>query len=400
MHRYFTACAAILTAALQLATASYASTFQIEPAKEQLGVTGTEVTVGSCAPLSGQMKDRGSEVVSGGRAYFSYINDHGGVQGRKIKLESCDDHYDAQGSIECFNNCLKEKVFLGTLFQGTVPASKYVPMSDVNHFPIVGISSGPDFITTPFHPYVFQLRESNRNETREQVRKLWNDLHIRRIGIAYQNDAYGATVREGIVQALAEYGASPVVQVSFARLETNMDAVIHDLKAAKAEAIVLGGSGIALPTLVKRRQEMGDNVQLVGVSPGTDLVVKGAGKLADGMLITQVVPLTKRELPTVKLYEKVFEQYEHQKPNFSSFEGFLIGMVVAEGLKRTGKDLTRSNFLKAMESIHDFDMGLGPQFKLSFSPVNHVGFHGGIYWTTIKNGQVETVTDWKPFIHH
>lgn len=366
--------------------------------EEQVGVTNDEVKIGSCAPLSGQMKARGAEVVTGGLSYFKYVNSHGGVHGRMINLISCDDRYDADGSIECFNSCLKGKVFIATLLQGTVPASKYVPMSDHTGLPIVGISSGPDFITTPLHPYVFQVRETNRSESQEQVRKLWKDLGYRRIGIAYQNDAYGAIVREGVVQALQAYGASPVAQVTFQRLETNLDSVIAELKAAKPDAVVLGCSGIALPTLVKRRQDIGKNVQLVGMSPGTDLVLAGAGKAADGMLITQVVPLTHSELPTVKLYHRVFEEYAHQTPNFSSFEGFLIAMVVVEGLQHAGKELTRSNFVKALESLNNFDMGLGPQFRLSYSPKNHLGFHGGVYWSIVKDGHVENVTDWKPLI--
>jgi branched-chain amino acid transport system substrate-binding protein len=50
-------------------------------------------------------------------------------------------------------------------------------------------------------------------------------------------------------------------------------------------------------------------------------------------------------------------------------EGFLTAKVVVEGLKRTGKDLTREKFIETMEKM-DVDLG---GFHVSYSPNNHAG---------------------------
>lgn len=382
---------ASIALALQLSgmPAAAAETQSLSP-----GVTAREITVGSCAPLSGQMKLRGAQVVSGGRAYFSYINEKGGVNGRQINLLSCDDKYSASEAISCFDSCLKEKVLLGTLFQGTAAATKYVPMAQLNHLPVVGFSMGAQFLLDPVQSYVFQVRAGLDNETNEQIDTLWNKLHIRRIAIVYQNDAYGAAVRSGTVKALARYHAAPIAESSYTRLSENIDDVIKTLKAGSPQALILGASGDALSTIVKRKNDIAPKLLLVGVSVGTDLLVKEAGRAADGTIITQVIPLTQRQLPTVQLYERLLAKYENQPPSFSSFEGFLIAMVVVEGLKRAGKEPTRDSFVQALESIHGLDMGLGPKFKLSYSALNHDGFNQGVYWTIIKDGKVENLTDW------
>jgi len=44
--------------------------------------------------------------------------------------------------------------------------------------------------------------------------------------------------------------------------------------------------------------------------------------------------------------------------------------VLVEGLKRSGKDLTRAGFIKAMEGIRDLDLG---DYLVSYSPTNHNG---------------------------
>jgi branched-chain amino acid transport system substrate-binding protein len=347
----------------------------LSPADERIGVTDTEVTIGNCAPLSGEIKAAGTEFVAGGRAYFSYINDQGGVNGRKLNLVSCDDKYTPEGAIDCFNSCLKGKAFLGAMFLGSAPSSKYVTMSDVTHTPLVGFHSSPEFLVHPVHPYVFQLRRTFKTEVAEQIRTLWDTLHMRKIAVVFQNDAYGAVIRESVSSALQRYNATAVVEISITRLTHDIDPVIKQLKDCAPDAVILAVAGKARNLIVQRHKEFGPNVQLVSPGVATSSIIETDAKAADGMLISQVYPLPTKDLPAGQLFLKVMQKYGG-KVNVNSFHGFLIGTTVVEGLKRAGRDLTRTNFVKAMESIHNKDIGLGPDFK---------------------NGQIEAVTDLQPF---
>lgn len=72
-------------------------------------------------------------------------------------------------------------------------------------------------------------------------------------------------------------------------------------------------------------------------------------------MITQVVPpnyLT--DLKTVALYRRSLSKY---KPNFVSLEGFVDPMVIVEGLKKAGKEVSREGRIRGIESVHDFDIG-------------------------------------------
>src|SRR5947208_8359356 len=57
------------------------------------GVTATEIHLGSSVPLSGEASIAGN-VARGADAYFKYVNDKGGVFGRKITFTYLDDGYD------------------------------------------------------------------------------------------------------------------------------------------------------------------------------------------------------------------------------------------------------------------------------------------------------------------
>ena len=128
---------------------------------------------------------------------------------------------------------------------------------------------------------------------------------------------------------------------------------------------------------------------------GTDELILEAGADADGLVITQVVPpyyLT--DLKSVALYRRTLAQYSPtERPNFLSLEGFIDAMVLVEGLKRAGKDLTREGLIHGVESIHDLDLGLGPELKLSYSAKDHKGFDHVIP-TVVRGGRAVPFTDW------
>jgi len=113
------------------------------------------------------------------------------------------------------------------------------------------------------------------------------------------------------------------------------------------------------------------------------------------MVITQVVPpyyLT--DLKTVALYRRTMQKYMPSvRPSFVGLEGFVDAMVMVEGLKKAGKEPTREGLIDAIESLHEVDLGLGPQLKLNYSANNHKGFDHVIP-TVVRGGRAVPFTDW------
>lgn len=68
-------------------------------------------------------------------------------------------------------------------------------------------------------------------------------------------------------------------------------------------------------------------------------------------------------------------------------------MLVVEGLKRAGKDLTQEKFITAIESIHEMNAGWGPRLILNYGANDHQGFDN-VYPTVAKSGQPVLLTDW------
>jgi len=360
------------------------------------GVTEKEIVIGSCSALEGPSHFLGTETINGATAYFDLINDTGGVDGRKLKLVAYDDSYDPAKTQTCFDRLMSQKVFALAFFVGTPTAVKYVPMAEAAKIPLVGLFTGAQTLYTPLRHWIVNVRASYFDETREQMDGVRKKLGYKKIGVIYPDDAFGAAVLDGVKTALAADGAEPMVVASYQRQTAQVGGAIDTVRAAQPDAVVVVGPPNTVAPIVQQSHAKGWRPLFLTVSfVGTDDLILLAGPDAEGMVITQVVPpyyLT--DLKTVALYRRTMLQYvPSAKPNFVSLEGFIDAMVLVDGLKHAGKDLTREGLIRGIESLKDVDMGLGPRLKLGYSAHDHKGFNSVIP-TVVRGGRAVPFTDW------
>jgi ABC-type branched-subunit amino acid transport system substrate-binding protein len=168
------------------------------------------------------------------------------------------------------------------------------------------------------------------------------------------------------------------------------------VRSAKPDAVVVVGPSNTVAPILKQAHAKGWKPLFSTVSfVGTDELISQAGADADGVVVTQVVqPYYLTDFKAVTLYRRALQTYfPGVAPNFVSFEGFVDAMVLVEGLKRAGKDLTREGLIHGIESIHELDVGLGPQLKLDYGPRDHKGFDH-VVPTVIRGGRPVPFTDW------
>ena len=82
------------------------------PANAETGVSASEIKLGITLPLTGAASVGYNKLGPALNAYFKYVNDNGGVYGRKVTLVQKIDEYSAQLSIAKTNELiLRDKVF-------------------------------------------------------------------------------------------------------------------------------------------------------------------------------------------------------------------------------------------------------------------------------------------------
>ena len=130
------------------------------------GVTATQILLGATGPLTGA-ESQYQPVLSGAQAYFSYVNDHGGVFGRKIVYKVEDDQYDPAQTVALTQKLVEqENVFAIFNSVGTEHALAVRQYLNQLKVPQLFVGSGAATIASQHkqYPWTMGLLPSNLGE--------------------------------------------------------------------------------------------------------------------------------------------------------------------------------------------------------------------------------------------
>lgn len=355
------------------------------------GVTPYEITIGSSLALGGHAEFLGNQYLRGAMCLIEQTNKDGGIHNRKIKVIAYDDGYDPP---RCVNNTerliFKDKVFCLFCYVGTPTTVKIIDIVEDNKIPLLGLFTGADKLRFPFRHYIFNVRSSYYQETNAVVRYFVEEKGLRRLAVFYQYDDYGFDGLKGTQIALQKYGLTPVATGSFVRGTLEIEDALDKIQASGAQAVIMIGTYSPCAKFIKEARTRKYNPLFHNVSfVGADKLVEELGDAGEGVLVTQVVPPPTQRilLPATEQYSRLLNQYYPQdEPNFVSFEGFINARILIEALRRTGRDITREGFIRALESIKEHYVGIGA--IINFGPQDHQGIDD-VYLTEVRNGQLQ-----------
>ena len=152
------------------------------------GVMPNSITFGQIAALEGPASALGHGMRDGILAAFDAVNRKGGVNGRKLLLDSVDDGYEPERMIEAMNKMVAaHKIFALLGAVGTPTAKAGQPIATTAKLPFIGPFTGAEFLRKPYNRYVVNIRASYYQETEAWIEHLTKDLGITRIAILYQD---------------------------------------------------------------------------------------------------------------------------------------------------------------------------------------------------------------------
>ncbi|HEX3099107.1 MAG TPA: ABC transporter substrate-binding protein, partial [Usitatibacter sp.] len=128
------------------------------------GVTATEIVIGQTSSFSGPLAGEVKEQTAGARLYIDWVNAHGGVHGRKIRLESMDDAFDAKRAAQNARTLIDKGVFALFLTRGTPQNEAILPVLKETGTPLVAPSTGAIVLHKPVNPLVFNVRSRYQDE--------------------------------------------------------------------------------------------------------------------------------------------------------------------------------------------------------------------------------------------
>lgn len=339
---------------------------------EEEGVSAGAIAIGQSAAFTGPAQALGLEMRKGIEVYLNSVNKQGGINGRRLVLKSLDDGYEADRAAANTKKLIEEeKVFALLGYVGTPTSNAALPIFTAAKVPFVGPFTGAESLRQPVNRYIFNVRASYYQETEKIIEQLAS-LGMKKIAVFYQNDAYGKAGLTGVEQAMKRRNLSIAATGTVERNTVAVADAVKGIAKIEPQAVVMISAYKSCAAFIREMKQAGSNPQFMNVSfVGSKALADELKQDGRGVGISQVVPFPwSVGTPVVKEYQKLMAEAGNHEFNFSSLEGFMAAKVMVEGLKRTGKDVTRERFVSAMESMKDFDIG---GFRVTYSADDRYG---------------------------
>jgi branched-chain amino acid transport system substrate-binding protein len=367
-----------------------------------LGVTDTEIKLGTTAPYSGPASGYGV-YGQAQTAYFQMINDNGGINGRKINLISLDNAFSPPKAVEQTRKLVEsEEVFAIAGFLGTAANAAVQKYLNAKKVPNLFLTSGAERFNNPkefpwvvpFYPiYVAQGAALGAHILKEKPDA--------KIAVQHVNDDLGKDFLLGLKKGLGDKAATAIVkQVSHEITEPTIDSQVADCQAAGADVFVqltyskFAAQGIRKLAALgwKPLHVVNSNCSSIGGTLAAAGLENSKGLLSAWWEVIATDP-RQQNRPSVKAYLEFMKKY---MPSVSSDDntvtpGYNNAYMIEQVLRRCGNDLTRENLLKQATSLKNETPPLFlDRIKVSNSPTDYRAIHNlqltkfdGVNWVPV-----------------
>jgi ABC-type branched-subunit amino acid transport system substrate-binding protein len=215
------------------------------------------------------------------------------------------------------------------------------------------------------------------------------------IAVFAQEDAYGDAGYNGVAHQVRRYGfdSSKILRVGYKRNTSDVAEAAQTVlkERGRALGIVMVPTYKAAAKFIERVVNGGfkpifASVSFVGSTAFAEELGVLGSRYAEGVIVTQVVPLPTSNATFVMRYRDLLKRYSAgEAPDFVSLEGYVAGLLLAEGLRRTGRVLDTERLIDTLETIRGLDLGIGA--ALNFGPSEHQGSHK--VWGTVLDARAQ-----------
>ncbi len=350
-----------------LIAAALVSLFTLGSRAAEPGITDKEIKIGILGSLTGPFAIFGTGNLAGATIAFEEVNAAGGINGRKIEWISLDDESSPPKAIAAYKRLVdQEQVF--AIFG---PASSAVGQALV---PTFKASSTPTFVsvfstpavTEPPIPMLFRTGPMNdRQQGAAMADYVVDHLGAKKIALVSQSDEYGKRGAESVMSRLAGRNVPLVSNEVFNISDTDFTAQLSRTIQAAPDVLIVYGYPNPSAIITRQAKQLGLKAKIMGAnSAGSRKYPQIVGEAAAGTQnIVTLKVLPESDDPAAVKFRNGFEQRfpdlaRQGRPDLGDLLGYGGAQVFIEGLKRAGAQPTQSGFVKALESLKDFETAL------------------------------------------
>ena len=355
---------------------------------------GTPIKLGWVGTLSGSQAGViavEKQELGGAQAYFGWLNDHGGVDGHPLQIDTADDTGDPNTGLAGAKREVEQDGVQVMMFVSGGPiASAVEPYLVSKNIPLLGTAAPLLCFFQPVQKFVFGELTPYEYQGAALAQYLVQQKGAKTVAYAGFNDVSGKSFGSTFISTAKKLGAQVVDEEYFKRGQTDFAAMVSKLQGLKPDAVGFFASIQESAAVLKAAQAAGFQTTWAWGPGGTNpALVNLAGPLAEGTYGVSPFLSDTSSDQSVQDYRNNLAKYSAGVISgpYTQF-GYILGRVTADALKKANGTYTSDAVRTAMESLSG-DYGMLAPFQLSSS--NHL-LNKGIQVVQYKGKELQAVS--------
>ena len=368
----FVAASAAAVMALSLAGCSGGS--MDDSSSSSAKASGDSITIGTVTTNSGTAAAYGEAEVKGFELAVSEINAKGGINGKKVKLESMDDKGDATEASNAYNKLAGDNNVLavaGPTISATTAA--VAPLADQSKLVTIAPAATSDSIETGNYLFRTCFKDSYQGEV--AARFAAENLKVKKVAVLYgTGDSYSSGVGEAFAKAAEKLGLEVVDKESSSSADdTEYSAQLQKIQASGAELLYAPYYySVAGPYIIPQARSVGFEGYVMGPDGYDGLKLTGDKSQYNKTYYTTHYSADDNTNTKVQDFIKSYKSKNNAEPNTFAALGYDTIYMIKQAIEKAGKNATREDVRNAVASM-TFD-GVTGKFTMdkSGSPTKSV----------------------------
>ena len=368
----FVAASAAAVMALSLAGCSGGS--MDDSSSSSAKASGDSITIGTVTTNSGTAAAYGEAEVRGFELAVSEINAKGGINGKKVKLESMDDKGDATEASNAYNKLAGDNNVLavaGPTISATTAA--VAPLADQSKLVTIAPAATSDSIETGNYLFRTCFKDSYQGEV--AARFAAENLKVKKVAVLYgTGDPYSSGVGEAFAKAAEKLGLEVVDKESSSSADdTEYSAQLQKIQASGAELLYAPYYySVAGPYIIPQARSVGFEGYVMGPDGYDGLKLTGDKSQYNKTYYTTHYSADDNTNTKVQDFIKSYKSKNNAEPNTFAALGYDTIYMIKQAIEKAGENATREDVRNAVASM-TFD-GVTGKFTMdkSGSPTKSV----------------------------
>ena len=358
------------------------------------GVSDTEIVIGLMTDLSGVTAVQGTNATNAMRLIFDDLNEHGGINGRKIRLIAEDMEYMVPKAVQAMNKLVnRDDIFLSLFSGGTPQMDAVLPMMLEHQVPSVFPSTCARSMYTPFNKLKYGQFSSYYDQMRSCVKYFAETQGKKVFGSMYEDTDFGKDVHAGVVDQVKEMGLKLGAIATFVPTASDFNAHVTRMADAKCDIVTMGTIVKDTILILQTAHKMSYNPDFCGqFASYSTAVAEAPGSPAEGFysMSPGLYAYPDDPRPAVRQVLTEYKKRFGVDINYLGEAAYAASSCTIAALQRAGRDLNLDTFQAAMEQTKDWhDIFGGPPLTITATD-HHASTQS--FLSVIKDGR------WTPVV--